>query len=408
MIQLFTLAFRDLSRNRRRTFFSALAVGAGLMVLLLLAATIKGEYGAALASGIRLQTGHLQVRAKTYDDNKTSLKYEDLIANPDQVAAQVAAIHGVQVATPRLFASGFVAVGDQSAGVRIFGIDPTSAASDPYRQGVLSGQYFAADDLGGLLMGQTLADKLKVKAGDQVDLSVNTSNGDVAQQAFTIRGVYSTNTPAFDGGTILLPLAKAQTIAAAEKHASIIFVLLNDSALTDQVAAALRQSPDYQVLTYAQLNPVVIQTEQLANGYMVFLYLIVLGIAATVIVNTLIMAVFERTREIGILAAIGMRSRSILGLFLAESSLLAVGGIILGLVLGGLLLAYFVSHGFYIGDVGLSTGILLGSTIYPQPTLTDTINLTIAAFVVTLLAGVYPALLASRMEPVTALRGGGE
>jgi len=241
-----------------------------------------------------------------------------------------------------------------------------------------------------------------------VDLSVNTSNGDVAQQAFTIRGVYSTNTPAFDGGTILLPLAKAQTIAAAEKHASIIFVLLNDSALTDQVAAALRQSPDYQVLTYAQLNPVVIQTEQLANGYMVFLYLIVLGIAATVIVNTLIMAVFERTREIGILAAIGMRSRSILGLFLAESSLLAVGGIILGLALGGLLLAYFVGHGFYIGNIGLTTGILIGTTIYPQPTLADTVNLTIAAFVVTLLAGLYPALLASRLEPVTALRGGGE
>jgi ABC-type lipoprotein release transport system permease subunit len=407
MIQLFTLALRDLGRNRRRSFFSALAVGAGLMVLLLLAATIKGEYGSALASGIRLQTGHLQVRAKSYDENKTSLKYEDLIANPDQVAAQVAAIPGVKAATPRLFASGFVAIGNQSAGVRVFGIDPASAASDPYRTSVVSGQYFTADDSEGLLVGQTLADKFQLKAGDQVNLSVNTSNGDVAQQAFTVRGIYSTNTPGFDGGTILLPLAKAQTIAAAEKHASIIFVLLNDIAQTDRVAAAL-QSPAYQVLTYAQLNPLVLQTEQLANGYMVFLYLIVLGIAATVIINTLIMAVFERTREIGILAAIGMRSRSILGLFLAESSLLAVGGIILGLILGGLLLAYFVSHGFYVGNLGLSSGFLLGTTIYPQPTLTDTINLTIAAFVVTLLAGLYPAVLASRMEPVTALRGGGE
>jgi len=407
MIQIFKLALRDLNRNRRRSFFSALAVGAGLMVLLLLAATIKGEYGSALDSGIRLQSGHLQVRAKSYDENKTSLKYEDLIANPDQVAAQVAALPGVKAATPRLFASGFVAVGDQSAGVRIFGIDPASAASAPYRAGVVSGQYFAADDLEGLLVGQALADKLHLKAGDQVTLSANTSNGDVAQQSFTIRGIYSTHTPAFDGGTIFLPLAKAQTLTAAEKHASIIFVLLNDSALTDQVAAAL-QSPAYQVLTYTQLNPLVLQTEQLASSYMAFLYLIVLGIAATVIINTLIMAVFERTREIGILAAIGMRSRSILGLFLAESSLLAVGGIILGLILGGLLLSYFATQGFYIGNVGLSTGILLGSTIYPQPALTDTINLTIAAFVVTLLAGVYPAVLASRMEPVTALRGGGE
>jgi ABC-type lipoprotein release transport system permease subunit len=407
MIQLFTLAFRDLGRNRRRSFFSALAVGAGLMVLLLLSAFIKGEYGSALASGIRLQTGHLQVRAKSYNENKTSLKYEDLIANPDQVAAQVAAIPGVKAATPRLFASGFVAVGNASAGVRIFGIDPASAASDPYRTSVVSGQYFTTGDVEGLLVGQTLADKLKLKAGDPVQLSVNTSNGDVAQQAFTVRGIYSTNTPGFDGATILLPLTKAQTIAVAEKHASIIFVLLNDIAQTDRVAAAL-QSPAYQVLTYAQLNPVVLQTEQLANGYMVFLYLIVLGIAATVIINTLIMAVYERTREIGILAAIGMRSRSILGLFLAESGLLAVSGIILGLILGGLLLAYFVSYGIHVGNLGLSSGFLLGTTIYPQPTLTDAVNMSIAAFVVTLLAGVYPAVLASRLEPVTALRGGGE
>src|SRR5205807_6007729 len=136
------------------------------MVLLLLAATIKGEYGSALATGIRLQTGHLQVRAKSYDENKSSLKYEDLIVNPDQVAAQVAAIPGVKAATPRLFASGFVAVGNQSAGVRVFGVDPASAASEPYRAGVVSGQYFTADDLQGLLVGQSLADKLGLKAGD--------------------------------------------------------------------------------------------------------------------------------------------------------------------------------------------------------------------------------------------------
>jgi ABC-type lipoprotein release transport system permease subunit len=203
---------------------------------------------------------------------------------------------------------------------------------------------------------------------------------------------------------VLLPLAKAQTLAAAEKHASIIFVLLKDAALTDQVAAALR-SPAYQVLTYTQLNPLLLQTEQLANSYMVMLYLIVLGIAATVIVNTLIMAVFERTREIGILAAIGMRSRSILAMFLAESSLLAVGGILLGLVLGGLVVGYFMHFGFFIGNLGLSSGFLIGTTIYPQPTVSTTVNLTIAAFVVTLLAGLYPAVLASRMEPVKALRG---
>jgi ABC-type lipoprotein release transport system permease subunit len=404
MIQLFQMAFRDLGRNRRRSFFSALAVAMGLAMLLLLAAAVQGEFGGALASTIRLQSGHLQVRAKTYDENKTSLKYEDLLADPDALAAQIASLPQVKVATPRLFASGIVAVANESAGVRVVGIDPPSTANDPFRDGLVSGQFLAADDREGLLLGQTLADKLKLKAGDPVNLSVNTSNGDVAQQAFTVRGIYSTNTGAFDGVTVFLPLAKAQTITQAEKHASTIFVLLHDGAQTAAVAAAL-QTGNYQVLTYTQMNEVLIQTEDLSSGYLVLLYLIVLGITATVIVNTLIMAVMERTREIGILSAIGMRSRRIMAMFLAESSLLAVGGILMGLALGGLIIAYFTRYGFFIGNIGV-TGMLLGSTIYTQLTLQDTVNLTIAAFVITLLAGLYPAVLASRMEPVTALRGG--
>jgi ABC-type lipoprotein release transport system permease subunit len=153
------------------------------------------------------------------------------------------------------------------------------------------------------------------------------------------------------------------------------------------------------------MNDLMIQTEQMSNAYMFLLYLIVLGITATVIVNTLIMSVFERTREIGILSAIGMKGYRIMAMFFAESSLLAVGGIVMGLALGGLLVAYATSYGFYIGNVG-TTGIMLGDTIYAYPSLKDFVNLTLMAFVVTLLAALYPALLAANMEPVEALHGG--
>jgi ABC-type lipoprotein release transport system permease subunit len=402
MIQLFKMAFRDLGRNRRRSFFSALAVGMGLAMLLLLASFIKGEYGAAIESSIRLQSGHLQVRAKSYDESKTSLKWEDLIENPDQVAAQIASLNPVQVATPRLFASGFVSTGNESAGVRIFGIDPLSEANAPYREGLVSGDFLTPDDREGVLIGRRLADNLGLSVGDQINLSVNTSNGDVDEQPFTVRGIYSTQTGGFDGITVFLPLAKAQAITQAENRASTIFVLLKDSAQTDAVVSAL-QGPNYQVLTWAKMNELIVQTEDLASGYMSIFYLIVLGITATVIINTLIMSVFERTREIGVLSALGMKGRRIMAMFLAESSLLAVGGIILGLILGGLVVAYFTKYGFFIGNFGV-TGILIGDTIYTRLTLKDTVTLTIMAFVVTLLAGLYPAMMASRMEPVEALR----
>jgi ABC-type lipoprotein release transport system permease subunit len=402
MMQLFKMAFRDLGRNRRRSFFSALALAMGLAMLLLLAAFVQGEMGSAIDAAIRLQSGHLQVRAKSYDEVKTSLKWEDLIANPDQVASQIASLAPVKVATPRLFASGYVSVRDESAGVRIYGIDPLSVANAPYREGLVSGDFLTPDDRTGVLLGKLLADKLGLKVGDQLMLSVNTASGDIVDQSLTVRGLYSTKTGGFDGVTVFLPLGKAQTMSQVENHASTIFILLKDGSQADAVAAAI-QGPDYQVLTWSKMNELILQTEDLANSYMVIMYLIVLGITATVIINTQIMSVFERTREIGILSAIGMKGRRIMAMFLAESSLLAVGGILLGLILGGLIIAYFTKFGFYIGNFG-ATGMLITDTIYTRLTLKDTINLSALALVITLLAGLYPALLASRMEPVEALR----
>ena len=181
--------------------------------------------------------------------------------------------------------------------------------------------------------------------------------------------------------------------------------MLKDRADTAAVVAAMPTS-QYQVKTWEQMNEIVVKFENFANAYMSIIYLIVLAITATVIINTLIMSVYERTREIGILAAIGMKGRRIMAMFFAESSLLAVGGIVMGLIIGSVLVYYFTVYGFYIGNLGVTGGFLLGERIYAYPTLSDTINLTIIAFIVTLLAALYPALLAARLEPVEALHSG--
>ena len=402
MMQLFKMAFRDLGRNRRRTFFSALAVSVGLAILMLMSAVVNGEMGSAIQGAIILETGHIQVRAASYDENKSSLKWQDLVENPDQISVKIAAIPDVKAATPRLFASGFLSTGNESSGVRIYGIDPQSVANDPFRQGIISGSYLTAVDSGGLLIGKPVADKLHLKAGDNVGLSVNTANGDVAEQTFAVRGIYSTNTYGFDSATIFLPLAKAQAITQTQNHASTVIVLLKDISYTDAVASALKGS-SLKVLTWKDLNPLILDWETQANSYISILYLIVLAIAASVIINTLIMSVYERTREIGILSAIGMRGGRIMMLFLAESALLAVGGVIMGVVLGVLSNYLFNIHGFYIGNMGL-TGFMVADTIFAKLTVNDAINLSIVTFIVTILAGLYPAIMASRMQPVEALR----
>jgi ABC-type lipoprotein release transport system permease subunit len=407
MIQLLKLAYRNLGRNKIRSWLSVLAVGVGMALLLLMASVVEGEMRGALDNSIRLQSGHLQIRPESYEEGKISLKWEDLIADPEQVAEKVKQeLPQVVVATPRLVASAIMSVGDQSKSVQILGIDPASTANQPFREGMIAGEFIQADDREGILVGNILADKLSLKTGEKVNLLVTTSNGDVNEQLFTVRGVFTTKTPGFDENTIFMPLAKAQTITATENHASTIFVLLQNREQADAVKQAL-QSSNYQVLTWREQNDFVVQFEDYAGVFLIFLYLIVLGITATVVTNTLVMAVFERTREIGILAAIGMKGRGIMAQFLAEAALLATGGVIGGLLIGGAMVAYFNVNGFYIGNFGI-TGILFEERIYAYLTLNNAITLAIVTYMITLVASLYPARLAARMEPVEALHGAGE
>ncbi len=404
MTQLLKMAFLNLGRNRRRSLLSALAVAMGLGLLILMASFVTGEMRSALENTIKLETGHLQVRSASYDENKVSLDWKDLVANPEAVVAQLQTLPQVQSATPRLIASGIVTIGDQSRGVQVIGIDPASPANQPFQQGLVAGQFLQPDDRDGVLIGKPLADKLHLGVGDQINLLVNLSDGGVDQQLFTIRGIYTTNTTAYDENTVFLPLVKAQAFTGAQDHASQVFVMLKDRDQAAAVAAAI-QSPGYQVLTWEKMNELIVQLEDFANAYMVILYLIVLGITATVVTNTLVMAVYERTREVGVLAAIGMKGRTIMTEFLFEAALLATGGVIGGIVLGSLVVSYFARFGFYIGNYGIS-GMLLGDSLYPVLTLQNVVMLALITYLITLVASLYPAIMAARMEPVEALHAG--
>lgn len=404
MTNYFKMAYRNLGRHRRRSFLSALALAIGTALLMFIVAFFEGEMRSSMETTLRLDSGHIQIRDADYDPDKLSVAWEYLIENPDQAAAQIEALDQVQTATPRLIASGIVSIRDESAGVQIMGIVPESEANDPYRNGLVAGSFLAADDREGILIGYPLAESLALNVGDQLTLLVNTSDGDVDEQQFTVRGIFTTGTTAYDKGIVFLPLAKAQSFSGAENRASMIFILLKDREMADEVAGAI-QGSGYQVKTWSELNELLVLINDFSNAYIFILNLIVLGVTATVIVNTLLMSVFERTREIGILTAIGMKGRQIITLFLVEASLLALGGIAFGSLLGWALSAYFGSVGVYFGDLGISQGMLLEDRIYPYLTLSAALNLMITAFIITVLASIYPARLASRMEPVEALHG---
>lgn len=400
MTNYFKMAYRNLGRHRRRSFLSGLALALGTALLMFIAAFFQGEMRSSMETTLRLSSGHLQVRDADYDPDKLSVAWEYLIENPEQIAAQIEALDQVDAATPRLMASGIISAQNDSIGVEIMGIDPASSANDPYRT-LVSGEFLSADDREGILIGYPLAQNLGLNVGDQLTLLVNTSEGSVDEQQFTVRGIFTTGTTAYDKGIVFLPLAKAQAFSGAQNHASMIFILLKDREQDEAVAVAIPQS--FQVKTWRELNSLLVLVNDFSNAYLTFINLIVLGVTAIVIVNTLLMSVFERMREIGILSAIGMKGRQIITLFLAEATLLALGGVASGALAGWALSAYFGKVGVYFGDLGISGDMILQDRIYPLLTIDSAVNLIVTAFLITILASLYPARMASRMEPVEAL-----
>lgn len=405
MLQLWKIAYRDLRRNRRRSILTMIAVALGIALLVTLSGLVEGEIAGALENSIRLQTGHLQVREESYDEDKVSLKWEDLLSNAQGLATQVQSLADVRAATPMLWASGILGTRDETVGVRVFGIDPFSEAHAPIQESLVAGQYLAPDDRSGILMGQQLAKSLALTEGSQVTLLVNTADEQPDEASFTIRGLYNTGVPSYDESTIFLPLAKAQAFTRTEGRASAILVLLHRQEDADAVAATLR-APQLEVLTWRDLNQLFLSTIEVSMSFMYLMYLIVLAIVAVVIANTLLMSVFERTREMGILAALGMKGRQILTMFLLEAGMLGVAGIVLGIFLGSLGVLYLATVGLDVGvEAGVSsTAFALSSTIYARFAPSAVAGLSVAGLAITLLASLYPAWFAARMEPIEALR----
>jgi ABC-type lipoprotein release transport system permease subunit len=404
MFKLWRIAVRDVGRNKRRSGLTLIAVALGLALVIALHGLEIGAMEGSIENNIRVQSSHVQVRAESYEEDKVSLKWEDLLEDPQRLVAQAQTLAEVQAAAPVLWASGILATVEDSVGVRVYGIDPFAETAATFREDLV-GEFLAPDDRSGVLISQRLANNLELAVGDDVSLLVNTSGEQPDEAIFTIRGLYDTGLPAFDEATIFLPLAKAQAFTRAGERASAVVVLLHDQEDAEAVAAALR-APGLELLTWRDLNQLMLQAMESAMGILYVFYLIVLAIVAVVVANTLLMSVFERTREMGILAALGMKGRQIMMMFLLESATLGALGVILGVLLGSLGVYYLATEGIHLGDLAAQTSadMAYGETMYASFQWSATAVLSAVCWVITLLASLYPAWFATRKEPIDALR----
>jgi ABC-type lipoprotein release transport system permease subunit len=402
--KLWVIAYRDLGRNRRRTGLTLLAVTLGLAVLIMMSGFVAGVYESMISFSILLQSGHVQIRAEDFRMEKPSLKWQNLLENYDELLISAANTEGVTTVAPVLWASGFVNTAEEMIGVRVTGIDPDSSFHDPIRQGMLTGEYLTIEDRDGVLIGNKLADELGVDAGSKISLLVSTSDGETDEDIFTVRGTFSTGVVSYDSGTVYIPLPKAQAITNTGKRISAVILLTQDAEAADPVAVAL-QSPGHNVVTWKDMNELIISAIDQGYFFYIIIYGIVILIVAVLITNTLLMSVFERTRELGILAALGLKSRQIMTMILLEAGTLALLGMIGGLIVGVLVVWYASFNGLYIGDdvASMVQGFAYPSTFYAKIAPMDFLALSLAMLGIVVLAALYPARFAAKLEPAEAL-----
>lgn len=407
MKKYFSMAWRNIWRNWRRTTIAAAAIVLGLILLIFMSAMIKGSDQAMFGNAVRFYGGNISIHAVGFREKANSLPLIPL-ADPDQVVKVAQAQDNVQAVYKRINTAGMVSAGGATAAVNIMAVEPSVEENTSIiAENIIAGRYLLNEDESAILISKTLADYLSVKVGDRVSLLGQRKDESMRQHSMTVVGIYSLGVPDIEKVMIYMNLAQAQTLYNLRGQVTEVALSLKqvgqEEALVSELQALL---PQYEVDSWKTLKPEITDTMQVKDSFTVIFGLVVLIIASIGILNLMLMAVFERTREMGVLAALGWKGRQIMLLFLLEGTMIgAVGGVIGGL-LSWAIVAYLGRVGIdftFAQEMGGEAIALLGNFLYPSIPLANIIQHVVSVIIIAAIASLIPAWQASKNEPAKAL-----
>jgi len=406
MGKLLRMAWRNVWRNGRRTVIAVIAIALGVAFLLFFDGLYGGTGQAVYGNFVKLQGGNVQVHAPGYREKAKRLPLLPLANAEVAMQATLGQPHVVG-ASRRINTSGMVSSREGTFPVVITGIEPEREAPvGLLAENITQGRYLTAEDTDVLLIGRALAKRLEVSVGDRITLVGRATHEQMRRRTMTIAGIYDLGLAEVEKRMVYVSLAEAQSLFDLRGQATEVVIALESVGQEPPVVAALRPTlPGYEVHSWEELNPEMKQTIERDIVTMNIIGAIILLIAGVGILNLMLMAVFERTREIGILAAMGLKRREIVVLFLLEGTLIGLLGALVGCMLGGLILAYLGQVGFAwnVSSEMSELAALLGDRIYPKVGLDLLMQRALTVAIIAALASLYPAWQASKREPAEAL-----
>ncbi len=405
-MMLVKISWRNIWRNSARSLVIIIAIVLGVL---------GGNFSAAIRLGVERQNFKETVEHQV---SHIQLHHPEFIANPEahyriedglKVAGEISQHPGVDVVSPRIVFDGMASSANMNAGVRIKGVDPEAeTATTDLGNLVTSGNYFGEPGrLPQVITGKELADELNVEVGSRIVLTFQDMTGEMVSASFRIEGLYEVTSTAFEKRNLFVRSDDLNELIGDQEAVTEIAVVLQDVDTYRKVSGELQDTyPDISVRHWADMQPSLYYSLEFLNRNLIWIVgLIILGVSFGLL-NTILMSVLERIRELGILMAIGMKKAKVFGMIVFETTILAIIGGTAGLILSWGMIRYLNHRGVDIaafggegmGDFGYA------SVIYPELDTAFYFQVAIVIVAFAILAACYPAWKAIRLVPAEAVR----
>jgi ABC-type lipoprotein release transport system permease subunit len=399
------IAWRNIWRNRLRSGIVIAAIATGLFGGIFSIAFMEGVAEQTVNSAIALQLSHIQLHHPLFLENE-ELKYR--IPGADSILHRIAGTPEVAAASRRYRVRAMASTASGGTGVEIVGIDPSAEkrVTDVWQR-ITDGDYFAGNRRNPLVVGERLAKKLRVKVGHKIVLTTQAEDGTLTGGAFKVIGLFKSDNSAFDETRLFADsrdISRLLGMPQDESH-EIALLLANPQRLTPVAESLASEYPFLKIETWRQIAPDLGMLQGLMQQMMFMFIVIILIALAFGIINTMLMAVIERTQEIGLLMALGMSKTRIFIMIMLETVFLSLTGGFLGMAVSIVVIHVAHLHGIDLSIVGKGLAAIgYAAHVYPRLAAGFFAILTLLVIVTAILSSLYPARKALKLKPAEAIR----